>query len=195
MKLIIIDTACANLASLKFCLDRLGFNAKISRDLKDLENADKLFLPGVGTAAKAMSNLESFNLTNFIKNTKKPLLGICLGMQILGNFSEELNQETLKLIDFTTQKFKAKEGFTFPHMGWNQVHSSHALFKGLEGAYFYFVHSYHVALNDYTIATSDYGVKFSASLAKDNFYGVQFHPERSGEAGEILISNFIKDIA
>ncbi|EOH2884433.1 imidazole glycerol phosphate synthase subunit HisH [Campylobacter coli] len=195
MKLIIIDTACANLASLKFCLDRLGFNAKISRDLKDLENADKLFLPGVGTAAKAMSNLESFNLTNFIKNTKKPLLGICLGMQILGDFSEELDQETLGIIPFKTQKFELPKEYSLPHMGWNEVVSSHPLFKGLNGAYFYFVHSYHVALNDYAIATSDYGVKFSASLAKDNFYGVQFHPERSGEAGEILISNFIKDIA
>ena len=195
MKLIIIDTACANLASLKFCLDRLGFNAKISRDLNDLENADKLFLPGFGTAAKAMSNLESFNLTNFIKNTKKPLLGICLGMQILGDFSEELDQETLGIIPFKTQKFELPKEYSLPHMGWNEVASSHPLFKGLNGAYFYFVHSYHVALNDYTIATSDYGVKFSASLAKDNFYGVQFHPERSGEAGEILISNFIKDIA
>ncbi|ECP9048675.1 imidazole glycerol phosphate synthase subunit HisH, partial [Campylobacter jejuni] len=135
-----------------------------------------------------------FNLINFIQNTKKPLLGICLGMQILGNFSEELNQETLKLIDFTTQKFKAKEGFTFPHMGWNEVYSSHALFKGLEGAYFYFVHSYCVGLGKYTIADCEYSQKFSASVMKDNFYGVQFHPERSSEAGEILISNFIKDI-
>ncbi|EPQ9287323.1 glutamine amidotransferase-related protein, partial [Campylobacter jejuni] len=104
-------------------------------------------------------------------NTKKPLLGICLGMQILGNFSEELNQETLKLIDFTTQKFKAKEGFTFPHMGWNEVYSSHALFKGLEGAYFYFVHSYCVGLGEYTIADCEYSQKFSASVMKDNFYG------------------------
>ncbi|HED6149714.1 TPA: imidazole glycerol phosphate synthase subunit HisH, partial [Campylobacter coli] len=125
MKLIIIDTACANLASLKFCLDRLGFDAKISRDLKDLESADKLFLPGVGTAAKAMSNLESFNLTNFIKNTKKPLLGICLGMQILGDFSEELDQETLSIIPFKTQKFELPKEYSLPHMGWNEVASSH----------------------------------------------------------------------
>lgn len=194
MKIIIIDTACADCLSLKFCLDRLGFNATISRDLKELESADKLFLPGVGIAKEAMKNLEQFNLIDFIQNTKKPLLGICLGMQILGNFSEELNQETLKLIDFTTQKFKAKEGFTFPHMGWNEVYSSHALFKGLEGAYFYFVHSYCVGLGKYTIADCEYSQKFSASVMKDNFYGVQFHPERSSEAGEILISNFIKDI-
>lgn len=194
MKLVIIDTACANLASLKFCLDRLGFNAKISRDLKDLENADKLFLPGVGTAAKAMSNLESFNLIDFLKNTKKPLLGICLGMQILGDFSEELEQKTLGIIPFKTQIFTLPKEYSLPHMGWNEVSSTHPLFKGLNGAYFYFVHSYCVALNDYTIASCEYGVKFSASLAKDNFYGVQFHPERSGEAGEELILNFIKDI-
>lgn len=194
MKLVIIDTACANLASLKFCLDRLGFNTKISRDLKDLENADKLFLPGVGTAAKAMSNLESFHLVDFLKNTKKPMLGICLGMQILGDFSEELEQKTLGIIPFKTQIFTLPKEYSLPHMGWNEVSSTHPLFKGLNGAYFYFVHSYCVALNDYTIASCEYGVKFSASLAKDNFYGVQFHPERSGEVGERLILNFIKDI-
>ncbi|MBM0637288.1 imidazole glycerol phosphate synthase subunit HisH [Campylobacter sp. VicNov18] len=194
MKIIIIDTACANLASLKFCLDRLGFNAQISKDLQTLQSADKLFLPGVGTAKQAMNNLKKFQLIDFIKNTKKPLLGICLGMQILGKFSEELSQQTLNIIDFNTQKFKAKETFSFPHMGWNQVFSSHALFKNLNGEYFYFVHSYCVELGKYTIANCEYAQKFSASVMKNNFYGVQFHPERSGEAGEILISNFIKDI-
>lgn len=191
MKLYIIDTACANLASLKFSLERLGFKAEISRDLKELEKADKLFLPGVGTAAAAMRNLEKFGLCDFIKSTQKPLFGICLGMQILGDFSEELEQKTLGIMPFKTLKFEEKEGFSLPHMGWNEIESEDELFKGLNGAYFYFVHSYCVGLNDYTIATCEYSKPFSAAVKKGNFYGVQFHPERSGEAGELLLKNFI----
>ncbi|EHZ4885364.1 imidazole glycerol phosphate synthase subunit HisH [Campylobacter sp. CNRCH_2013_0855] len=191
MKLAIIDTGCANLASLAFALERLGQKGIITHDLKELSQADKLLLPGVGTAAKAMANLQALNLENFIQTTTKPLLGICLGMQILGKFSEELHQKTLGIMPFETQKFQEKANFTFPHMGWNQVFSSHELFKGLDGAYFYFVHSYCVSLNEYTIAECEYSTKFSASLNKDNFYGVQFHPERSGEAGEVLLKNFI----
>lgn len=191
MKLYIIDTACANLASLKFSLERLAYKAEISRDLKELEKADKLFLPGVGTAATAMKNLEKFGLCEFIKSTQKPLLGICLGMQILGDFSEELEQKTLGIMPFKTLKFKEKEGFSLPHMGWNEIKSEDTLFKGLNEAYFYFVHSYCVGLNDYTIATCEYSKLFSAAVKKGNFYGVQFHPERSGEAGELLLKNFI----
>ncbi|EML8171314.1 imidazole glycerol phosphate synthase subunit HisH [Campylobacter upsaliensis] len=191
MKLYIIDTACANLASLKFSLERLAYKAEISRDLKELEKADKLFLPGVGTAATAMRNLEKFGLCEFIKSTQKPLLGICLGMQILGDFSEELEQKTLGIMPFKTLKFKEKEGFSLPHMGWNEIKSEDTLFKGLNEAYFYFVHSYCVGLNDYTIATCEYSKPFSAAVKKGNFYGVQFHPERSGEAGELLLKNFI----
>ncbi|EMD8966695.1 imidazole glycerol phosphate synthase subunit HisH [Campylobacter upsaliensis] len=191
MKLYIIDTACANLASLKFSLERLAYKAEISRDLKELEKADKLFLPGVGTAATAMKNLEKFGLCEFIKSTQKPLLGICLGMQILGDFSEELEQKTLGIMPFKTLKFEEKEGFSLPHMGWNEIKSEDTLFKGLNGAYFYFVHSYCVGLNDYTIATCEYSKPFSAAAKKGNFYGVQFHPERSGEAGELLLKNFI----
>ncbi|ELF1282506.1 imidazole glycerol phosphate synthase subunit HisH [Campylobacter upsaliensis] len=191
MKLYIIDTACANLASLKFSLERLAYKAEISRDLKELEKADKLFLPGVGTAATAMRNLEKFGLCEFIKSTQKPLLGICLGMQILGDFSEELEQKTLGIMPFKTLKFEEKEGFSLPHMGWNEIKSEDTLFKGLNGAYFYFVHSYCVGLNDYTIATCEYSKPFSAAVKKGNFYGVQFHPERSGKAGELLLKNFI----
>jgi len=192
MKLAIIDTKCANLASLKFALERLGFMSVVSQDIKELEKADKLFLPGVGTAFNAMQNLQELRLVNFIQNTKKPLLGICLGMQLLGEFSEELSQNTLNIIPFKTIKFKEKEGFALPHMGWNCVRSTHKLFKGLQGAYFYFVHSYCVGLNDYTIASCEYSQSFSAALNKDNFYGVQFHPERSSEAGELLLRNFIE---
>lgn len=194
MKLAIIDTKCANLASLKFALDRLGFQSVISSSVSELEKADKLFLPGVGTAGKAMANLENLGLTAFIKNTTKPLLGICLGMQILGEFSQELSQKTLGVMPFEVRKFKERAGFTLPHMGWNDISILHenALFAGLNGAYFYFVHSFCVALNEFTLAECEYCEPFSAALMKDNFFGVQFHPERSGEAGEILLQNFVK---
>lgn len=194
MKLAIIDTKCANLASLKFALDRLGFQSVISSSIGELEKADKLFLPGVGTAGKAMANLENLGLTAFIKNTTKPLLGICLGMQILGEFSQELSQKTLGVMPFEVRKFKERAGFTLPHMGWNDISilRKNALFAGLNGAYFYFVHSFCVALNEFTLAKCEYCEPFSAALMKDNFFGVQFHPERSGEAGEILLQNFVK---
>lgn len=194
MKLAIIDTKCANLASLKFALDRLGFQSVISSSIGELEKADKLFLPGVGTAGKAMANLENLGLTAFIKNTTKPLLGICLGMQILGEFSQEWSQKTLGVMPFEVRKFKERAGFTLPHMGWNDISilRKNALFAGLNGAYFYFVHSFCVALNEFTLAKCEYCEPFSAALMKDNFFGVQFHPERSGEAGEILLQNFVK---
>ena len=194
MKLVIIDTKCANLASLKFALDRLGFNALISNEKSELEKADKLFLPGVGTAQKAMQNLENLGLCDFVRETKKPLLGICLGMQILGEFSQELHQKTLGIMPFEVRKFKAQAGFTLPHMGWNDIEISreNALFAGLNGAYFYFVHSFCVDLNDFTLAKCEYIEPFSAALMNENFFGVQFHPERSGEAGEILLRNFVK---
>ncbi|MDO4674858.1 imidazole glycerol phosphate synthase subunit HisH [Campylobacter sp.] len=191
MRLAIIDSSCANLASLAFCLERLGFKASISKDVKDLERADKLFLPGVGTARRAILHLKDSGLIPFIQNTSKPVFGICLGMQLLGEFSEELNQTTLGVLPFQTRKLKAKPGFCLPHMGWNSVESTHDLFAGLNGAYFYFTHSYCIEVNPYTIASCTYTEPFSAAVARGNFYGVQFHPERSGEAGELLLKNFI----
>lgn len=193
MKLAIIDTQCANLASLQFALQRLGFKAIISSEEKELEKADKLFLPGVGTAYNAMNNLKNLTLLNFVQKTKKPLLGICLGMQLLGEFSQELNQKTLGIIPFKVRKFKQKKPYTLPHMGWNNVKilKENPLFKGLNGAYFYFVHSFCVAVNKYTIAQCEYSEEFSAALMSENFFGTQFHPERSGEAGEVLLKNFV----
>lgn len=194
MKLAIIDTKCANLASLKFALDRLGFCASISSEKNELEKADKLFLPGVGTAGKAMANLAILGLCDFVRETKKPLLGICLGMQILGKFSSELNQKTLGVMPFRVREFKERAGFTLPHMGWNDIGilRQNALFAGLNGAYFYFVHSFCVNLNEFTLAKCEYSEPFSAALMKENFFGVQFHPERSGEAGAVLLKNFVK---
>lgn len=193
MRLAIIDTKCANLASLHFALDRLGFNAFISSEQAELEKADKLFLPGVGTAQKAMMNLENLGLCDFVRGTKKPLLGICLGMQLLGEFSAELNQKTLGIMPFEVRKFRECEGFTLPHMGWNDIEivRENPLFKGLNKAFFYFVHSFCVSLSEFTLAKCEYSEPFSAALMSENFFGVQFHPERSGEAGEVLLKNFV----
>ncbi|BFU59598.1 MULTISPECIES: imidazole glycerol phosphate synthase subunit HisH [Rodentibacter] len=194
--LIIINTGCANLSSVKFAFDRLGFQAEISRDLDKIKSADKLLLPGVGTAQAAMKILQDRNLIEIIRNATQPILGICLGMQLLTNFSEEGDVETLGIIPTHTQKFPDC-GLPLPHMGWNEVKfaENSPLFAGIpQNSHFYFVHSYAVLPNQYTIATCDYGIPFSAALQKGNFYGVQFHPERSGKVGSQLLRNFMENL-
>ncbi|PJG85746.1 imidazole glycerol phosphate synthase subunit HisH [Conservatibacter flavescens] len=194
--LTIIDTGCANLSSVKFAFDRLGIQAEISRDLDKIKSADKLLLPGVGTAAAAMKILHDRNLIETIQNVTQPILGICLGMQLMTEFSSEGNVPTLNLMQGNTQPLP-NTGLPLPHMGWNKVHyeQDHPLFAGIEqDSHFYFVHSYAVLPNKHTIATCDYGVPFSAALQHSNFYGVQFHPERSGKAGSQLLRNFMENI-
>ncbi|OBX05514.1 imidazole glycerol phosphate synthase [Gallibacterium salpingitidis] len=194
--IIIIDTGCANLSSVKFAIDRLGYNAEISRDLNKIQQADKLLLPGVGTANAAMHNLQQRELIATIRSLTQPVLGICLGMQLMTEYSTEGNVETLKLMSGRTELLP-DTGLPLPHMGWNQVQFStnEALFADIPvGSYFYFVHSFAVLPNENTIATCEYGVPFSAALHKDNFYGVQFHPERSGKVGAQLLRNFIEKI-
>ncbi|MDA3979111.1 imidazole glycerol phosphate synthase subunit HisH [Gallibacterium sp. AGMB14963] len=195
-KIIIIDTGCANLSSVKFAIDRLGYQAEISRDLTQIQQADKLLLPGVGTANAAMNNLQQRNLINTIQQLTQPVLGICLGMQLMTQFSQEGNLSTLGLIDGQTEKLP-EAGLPLPHMGWNQVNfvEDQPLFADIpNGSYFYFVHSFAVLPNQHTIATCDYGVPFSAALNNGNFYGVQFHPERSGKVGAQLLRNFIEKL-
>ncbi|EIB9944841.1 imidazole glycerol phosphate synthase subunit HisH, partial [Salmonella enterica subsp. enterica serovar Java] len=157
--------------------------------------ADKLFLPGVGTAQAAMDQLRERELIDLIKACTQPVLGICLGMQLLGRRSEEtrgvdllniIEQDVPKMTDF---------GLPLPHMGWNRVYpqAGNRLFQGIEdGAYFYFVHSYAMPVNPWTIAQCNYGEPFTAAVQKDNFFGVQFHPERSGAAGAQLLKNFLE---
>ncbi|OBW91598.1 imidazole glycerol phosphate synthase [Gallibacterium genomosp. 3] len=195
-KIIIIDTGCANLSSVKFAIDRLGYQAEISRDLNQIQQADKLLLPGVGTANAAMNNLQQRNLINTIQQLTQPVLGICLGMQLMTQFSQEGNLSTLGLIDGQTEKLP-EAGLPLPHMGWNQVNfvEDQPLFADIpNGSYFYFVHSFAVLPNQHTIATCDYGVPFSAALNNGNFYGVQFHPERSGKVGSQLLRNFVENL-
>ncbi|MDH2998702.1 imidazole glycerol phosphate synthase subunit HisH [Pasteurellaceae bacterium LFhippo2] len=192
----IIDTGCANLSSVKFAFDRLGYRAEITRDLNKIQSADKLLLPGVGTAIAAMRNLEDRKLIETIQNATQPMLGICLGMQLMTEFSTEGNVATLNLMSGKTELIP-DTNLPLPHMGWNKVRyqADHPLFAGIEqNSHFYFVHSYVVMPNENTIATSDYGVPFSAALGCKNFYGVQFHPERSGKNGAQLFKNFIENL-
>ncbi|WP_408633849.1 imidazole glycerol phosphate synthase subunit HisH [Rappaport israeli] len=204
MKLVIIDTGCANLASVQFALQRLGYAPVISADKQVIAEADKLLLPGVGTAAFAMRNLQARDLISLIVNASQPMLGICLGMQLLTRASNESGEvgvknewvETLGCVEATTQRLPDYE-LPLPHMGWNQLEivREHALFEGIKsGAYVYFVHSYAVAVGDYTLASCVYGAPFSAVIARDNFYGMQFHPEKSGAVGAKLLRNFVENV-
>nr|WP_314264654.1 imidazole glycerol phosphate synthase subunit HisH [uncultured Moellerella sp.] len=196
MKIAILDTGCANLASVTYAVKRLGYQPEVSRDNNTILMADKVFLPGVGTASAAMHNLTERNLIPLIQNLTQPVLGICLGMQLLGMSSEE-GQTTvplLGLIDSNVAKLDAN-GLPVPHSGWNQVESlaGQPLFRGIdEDAYFYFVHGYSMPVSPFTIASTEYGSRFSSAICRDNFFGVQFHPERSGAAGAQLLKNFLE---
>lgn len=195
MNVVILDTGCANLSSVNYALQRLGYQPKVSRDPEIVLRADKLFLPGVGTAQAAMEQLVERELIELIKACTQPVLGICLGMQLLAESSEESGGiKTLGIID-TPVKQMSDFCLPLPHMGWNQVTSQagNHLFRGIEdGAYFYFVHSYAMPICSSTIAQANYGEPFTAAVQKDNFFGVQFHPERSGTAGAQLLKNFLE---
>ncbi len=195
MNVVILDTGCANLSSVKYAVQRLGYEPDVSRDPEIVLRADKLFLPGVGTARAAMEQLEQRDLIELIKACTQPVLGICLGMQLLGSGSDENGGiKTLGIIDQPVERMQDR-GLPLPHMGWNQViaNADSHLFRGIdENAYFYFVHGYAMPICENTIAQTLYGEPFTAAVAKDNFFGVQFHPERSGAAGARLLKNFLE---
>ncbi|MEN3755032.1 imidazole glycerol phosphate synthase subunit HisH [Mangrovibacter yixingensis] len=195
MNVVIIDTGCANLSSVRSAVQRLGYEPTISKDADVIRQADKLILPGVGTAQAAMDQLRERELVELVKTATQPLLGVCLGMQLLGTASDENNGvETLGLVDQPVLKMK-DAGLPLPHMGWNKVYpkAGDRLFRGIEpGAWFYFVHSYAMPVCANTIAQCSYGEAFTAAVQKDNFFGVQFHPERSGSAGAQLLKNFLE---
>lgn len=189
MQIAIIDYGAGNIHSVQYALQRLGYQSILTKDAKVLQEADKVIFPGVGHANYAMQQLQKTGLDKVIPTLTQPVLGICLGMQLLTNFSEEGPIKCLGIINTETKLFT--EVPKIPHMGWNTVQSNHWLFEGLSNAYFYLVHSYYVPTNENSIATCTYQSTFSAAIAKDNFYGVQFHPEKSGSDGEKLIQNFL----
>jgi glutamine amidotransferase len=192
MKTVIIDYGAGNIKSVKFALERLGVNAQLSNDPKIISSADKVILPGVGEAGTAMDQLNKFGLDKLIPELKQPFLGICLGMQLMCEFTEEGDTHCLGIFPGKVLKFNTK--LKVPQMGWNGIYNLKSpLFKQLkEEDYVYFIHSYYVPLSQFTIANVDYDIKFSAAIQKDNFYACQFHPEKSSETGQQILKNFIE---
>ncbi len=194
---VIVDTGCANLASVKFAIERLGFHTIISDDIEQIKQADKVILPGVGSAKHAMKNIIAKNLVEGLQQLTQPVLGFCLGMQLMAESSSETNENDhvacLNLIPTQIKPLEA-QNLCLPHMGWNTLTqvSEHPIFTGIkQGDYFYFVHSFAAPISKFTIAQCKYGSSFSAAIAKDNFVGCQFHPERSGKLGSKIIENFL----
>lgn len=189
----IIDYGAGNVFSVQKALERLGVNVLISSDIQALSTADRLIFPGVGHASTALEKLEQHNLISFIKNYRRPFLGICLGMQMMGRFLEEAGKAGLGLVNANVIKFK--ENKVIPHIGWNEVYDLNGvLFKDIPNySDFYFVHSYYMIKNPSAIALCKYEDEFfSAAIQINNFYGVQFHPEKSGHWGARVLENFLK---
>lgn len=191
MKLAIVKYNAGNIQSVLYALERIGMEAVVTDDHALLRSADKVIFPGVGEASSAMNYLRERQLDILIRNLEQPVLGICLGMQLMCTHSEENNTDCLGIFDTTVKKFTGN--LKIPQIGWNLVQETkEPLFSHLpKEAYCYFVHSYYAVLCDETAAVTEYGVRFSSSLQKNNFYGVQFHPEKSAAVGEQILKNFI----
>ena len=191
MRIVIIDYGAGNVKSVQFALERLGYEAICSNDAEVIQSADKVIFPGVGEAQSAMAEIKKFGLETIIPNLKQPVLGICLGMQLMCRFSEENNTDCLNIFPIDVLKFD--EQLKVPQIGWNVInHLNGDLFKGVkEDSYVYYVHSYYIPKNENAIAMTDYGVHYAGAIQKDNFYACQFHPEKSSDVGEQILRNFI----
>lgn len=195
MKVAIIKYNAGNIFSVDYALRRLGVEPVITADRETLQKADKVIFPGVGEAKNTMEYLHANNLDTLIKELKQPVLGICLGMQLMCRHSEEGNVDCLGIFDTDVKRFRPqRHEDKVPHMGWNTIDQTNSrLFKGFDKEEFvYFVHSYYVPLNEFTAAQTDYILPYSSALHKDNFYATQFHPEKSGKTGEKILTNFLE---
>lgn len=192
MRIAIIDYGAGNIQSIQFALQRIGYQGILTNDWNEIKSADKVLFPGVGEAGSAMKKLNESGLDKYIPTLKVPVLGICLGMQLMCRFSYEGNTKALGIFDNDVVRFSDR--VKVPHMGWNQIYDLKSpLFTGVtENDYVYMVHSFYVPLCEEAIATTDYDVAYASALQRDNFYGVQFHPEKSGKTGELILSNFLK---
>lgn len=191
MDLVIIDYGAGNIQSIKFAFKRLGIDARLSNDKEVIQKADRIIFPGVGEASSAMHKLEQSGLDTLIPNLKQPVLGICLGMQLMCKSSEEGNTKGLGIFDVDVVKFTT--AVKVPQIGWNKIENLKTnLFENLEPDFIYLVHSYYAPKTTDTIATCTYGLEYSAALQKNNFYGTQFHPEKSGAYGAEILKNFLE---
>ena len=192
MNLVILDYGVGNIKSIQFAFDRLGVTAVLSNDIELIKAADKIIFPGVGEASSAMNKLKDTGLIDEIKKLKQPVLGICLGMQLMCNKTEEGQTEGLGIFDVTVKRFS--NSVKVPQMGWNTITNLKSrLFDGIpDKEYMYLVHRYYAENNECAIATTDYELPYASALQKNNFYGVQFHPEKSGRSGERILQNFLK---
>ena len=194
MSIVIIQYNAGNIQSVLYALERIGAEAIVTDNQEAIMAADKVIFPGVGEASTAMNYLKERNLDQVIQSLKQPLLGICLGMQLMCSFSEENNTNCLGIFNEQVKQFiPTEQSLKVPQMGWNTIHHLKSdLFKGVtEESYAYFVHGYYASVGEHTIAQTNYILDYSSALHKDNFYGVQFHPEKSASVGEQIIQNFL----
>lgn len=195
MNLKIVKYNAGNIQSVLFALERIGVQAVVTDNPEELMAADKVIFPGVGEASTAMEYLTARNLDRVLKDLKQPLLGVCLGMQLMCSYSEENDTPCLGIFDEQVKKFAPRsnvENYKVPQIGWNRIYDVISpLMEGVNEQYCYFVHGYYVPVNQHTIAVTDYIQPYSSALHKDNFYGVQFHAEKSAAAGERILRNFI----
>jgi len=192
MNLVVVKYNAGNITSVDFAFKRIGIDVTITDDPEKIRSADKVLFPGVGEASSAMNYLKEHKIDKLIKELKQPVLGICLGMQLMCEYSEEGETECLGIFNKKVKHFGSKE-LKVPQIGWNNIFDLRSpLFKGIkEDSFVYFVHGYYAESGENTIATTDYILKYSSALNKDNFYGTQFHPEKSGSVGEQILKNFI----
>jgi glutamine amidotransferase len=193
VKLTIIKYNAGNIQSVLYALERIGVQAEVTDDVEKIRSSDKVIFPGVGEAGSAMRSLKENNLDRVIKDLKQPVLGICVGMQLLCEHSEENDTQCIGVVPVQIKKFQS-DVLKVPQIGWNNIYNlKSVLFNQVpEQSYIYNVHSYYAEDSEYTIASCNYGTEYAAALQKDNFYGVQFHTEKSAEIGEKILRNFIE---